>query len=61
MVESFVLPIMWTNEELQFLQDGAPPDSVFLVRVCLDTHFTGGRIGRRGPTERPPRDFSSYG
>jgi hypothetical protein len=62
-VDSFVLLIIYqrTNEELQFIQDGAPPESVLIVCACLDTHSCGGRIGCRGPTERPLRHFSSCG
>jgi hypothetical protein len=33
------------------MQDGVPPHFALPVCAWLDNHFSGGWIGRRGPTE----------
>lgn len=43
------------ENEIVFQQDGAPPHYAAPVRQFLDDHFPGRWIGRRGPTEWPPR------
>jgi len=40
------------------MQDGVPPHFALPDFAWLDNHFSGGWIGRRGPTEWSPR--SSY-
>ncbi len=42
-------------DEIVFMQDGAPPHFSRDVRAWLDETFPDRWIGRRGPTEWPPR------
>lgn len=43
------------NVDITFQQDGAPPHYSVIVRNFLNTNYPGRWIGRRGPTEWPPR------
>ena len=42
-------------DDIRFQQDGAPPHFARAVRNWLDDNFEERWIGRRGPTEWPPR------
>ena len=58
MLKDFVWPEIsqWENiEEILFIHDGAPPHYAGPVRSWLDDKFSGRWIGRRGPTQWPPR------
>jgi len=46
----------WDNyEERHLMKDGTPLYLMISVRAWLNNHFSGRWIGRRGPTEWPPR------
>jgi len=47
--------VNYSENDIHFQQDGAPPHYVAPVRQFLDTHFPNQWIGRRGPIEWPPR------
>ena len=58
MLESLVLRVISqcdNYEELNFMQDGAPPRSALSIHAWLDNQYTGQWIGRGGPTEQFPR------
>ena len=58
MLQSFLWPQVANLpdiDRLRFMQDGAPPHFARPVRQWLDQVFEGRWIGRRGPTEWPPR------
>ena len=71
MLLTSVLPairILYGYEEFYFQLDCAPPHYHRDARAYLDDNLPGHRIGRRGPTEFPPRspdriplDFSLWG
>ncbi|KAL3288976.1 hypothetical protein HHI36_003419 [Cryptolaemus montrouzieri] len=63
LLEEFIDPVIteiiendprYSENEVVFQQDGASPHFA-QVRVFSDDHFPGRWIGRRGPTEWPPR------
>lgn len=58
MLQSFFLPRISQHplfDRVIFMQDGAPPHFGLNVRAWLDETFPSRWIGRRGPTEWPPR------
>ena len=57
MLEDSLIPEIYqmNNNHLIFLQDGAPPHYVNIVRDLLNTTFPGRWIGRRGPYDWPAR------
>ena len=50
-----VWPFVNDQDNLIFMQDGAPAHYAAVVREWLDEHFPGRWIGRRGPHAWPPR------
>lgn len=57
MLDVIVLPSVGQPEycETDFMQDEAPPHSVFVVPAWLDSHFTCRWIGRGEPSDWTPR------
>ena len=55
MLTDQVWPFVNDQDNLIFMQDGAPAHYATVVREWLDEHFPGRWLGRRGPHEWPPR------